>query len=289
LTIIVTALLPDHVIQVSDRKLTWSRGTKVVRQEDRWNKATVFGDWATIAYTGPARLPDQRTDQWVTETISPVTAVDEAINRLWQGANERLKLNQWNPRELAIIVAGWMEDAGKVDPFRAAISNFLLPEQEIGPARDTFDVLMSRQTQAGLGIYVAGRTMPRPAVNALGRTLRRGFKRGISMPAVAMAMVTAARNLNDRWIGESFNAVIVPRPVPGRPFRTVVGGMQSGPNLDNPMALYFPGANAGPEYVMPNFGGAGMALTDISVIPRALSPEEVAARYRAGRPVPRQT
>jgi hypothetical protein len=99
LTIIVTALLPDHVIQVSDRKLTWSVGTKVVRQEDRWNKATVFGDWATIAYTGPARLSDQRTDQWITETISPVTAVDEAI--CCNGVNHRLTASQSSYSKLA--------------------------------------------------------------------------------------------------------------------------------------------------------------------------------------------
>jgi hypothetical protein len=288
MTIIVTALFPKHVVQVSDRKLSWSRGKSIVRQEDKWNKATVFGDWATIAYTGPARLPDQRTDQWITETISPTTAVDEALNFLWEGANERLREKQWNPPDLAIIVAGWMEEAGKLEPFRAAISNYLLPDGKIGPARDEFNVLLSRQREPGLGIYIAGRNMPRRDVMTMGRTLKRAFRRGVSMPALAMTIVNAARGLHDLWIGESFNAVIVPQPVPGRPFRSLIGGMQSGPQVDMPVALYFPGPNAGPEYVMPNFAGGGMAFTDISVIPRALTPDEITGRYRAGRPMPPQ-
>jgi hypothetical protein len=288
MTIIVTALFPKHVLQVSDRKLSWARGKAIVQQEDRWNKAIVFGDWATIAYTGPARLPDQRTDQWITETISRTTMVDQAINELWEKANDRLQQKQWNPPELAIVVAGWMQDAGKVEPFRAAISNYLLPEGKHGPARDQFNVLMSRQQEAGLGIYIAGRNMPRRNFMMMGRTLKRAYRRGVSMPTMAEVIVNAARGLHDRWIGESFNAVIVPEPVPGRPFRGMIGASQGGPQPDLPLALYFPGPNAGPEYVMPNFGGGGMAVTDISVIPRALTAEEVAERYRAGPPMPRR-
>src|SRR5450759_1615313 len=239
MTIIVTALFPRHVIQVSDRKLSWLKGKTMVRQEDRWNKATVFGDWATIAYTGPARLPGQRTDQWITETISRTTSVDEAIQLLLEGANDRLHRKEWNPPELAIVVAGWIQDADKLQPFRAAISNYLLPEGKHGPARDEFNVLLSRQQDAGLGIYVAGRDMPRPDVMTMGRTLKRAFNGGVSMPTMAKVMVDAARGLHDRWIGDSFNAVIVPKPVPGRPFQGVIGAMQGRPQPDSPTALYF--------------------------------------------------
>ena len=289
MTIIVTALFQSHVIQVSDHKLSWYKGKNLVRQEDRWNKATVFGDWATIAYTGPARLPDQRTDQWITETISLTTSVDEAINLLWEAANDRHRRKQWNPPELAIVIAGWMQDGDQLQPFRAAITNYLLPDGQHGPAREQFNVLLSRQQEAGLGIYIAGRDMPRRDVMTMGRTLKRAFRRGVSMPTMAKVMVTAARGLHNRWIGESFNAVIVPRPVPGRPFQGVIGAMQGGPQPDNPLALYFPGPNAEPDYVMPNFGGGGLAITDFSVIPRALTAAEIAERYRAGRPKPGTT
>jgi hypothetical protein len=286
MTIVLTALFPLHVVQVSDRMLSWISAGKVTRQEDRWNKATVFGDWATIAYTGPARLPDQRTDQWITETISPFTQVDQAINRLREEADRRMQANEWNPPELAIVVAGWMEDGNKVEPFRAAISNYLVPNGKVSAVRSTFDILLSRPEQPGLAIYVAGRNMPRKNVSLMGRTMRRTYRRHASMSTMARILVDGARALKDRFIGDSFNAVILPRPVQGRPVQTLFGAMQGTGHPDVPLGLYFPGGGAGPEFVMPNVGGGGSAFTDISVLPRALTAEEVGERYRAGPPLP---
>jgi hypothetical protein len=270
---------------VSDRKLTWVKNSAIVHEEDVWNKATVFCRSATIAYTGPARIQDQRTDQWIADAIAPCTNIDEALERLRAGATDHLSRGHWNPRGLAIVAAGWRREHGQTVPFRAAISNYLEPGGQTGPLRDSFAVLMSNQLAPGLGIYVAGRDMPRTNTLRMGRSIKRGYERRISMKTVARTMIEVARELHDPYVGESFNSVVVPLPS-NESARDVFEAMMEGPKPNIPTSYYFPAAGAYPEYVIPNFACAGFQMTDIIVHPRALTPEEIAERYRAGRPLP---
>lgn len=287
MTMILTAVLPRYIVQVSDRKLTWSINGQVVLQEDRWNKATVFVDKATIAFAGPARLPIERTDQWIAETISATTTVDEALELLWEGATERLARGEWNPPGLAIVCARWKEIDGVLLPGRTVITDYMDQGGAAGRLRDHFYVLDSTQIEPGLSLYAAGQPLPFDKVRTLGRRIKAAYEHGVSMRLIAEIVVSVMRDLRNPLVGESFNAVVLPKPLLGRPVQALLDTVRQGPNLTAPTVYYFAGPSAAAEYVLPNLVGGGLAVTDITVHARAMTAEEVAARYRAGRPLPR--
>ncbi len=288
MTIVVSLLFPTHVVQVSDRMLTFQVGSKTVRQEDKWNKATVFGDRAAIAYTGAARVPDQRTDQWITETLMNVTDVGQAMALLAAAADDRLKRGQIRPPGLTVVFAGWSEQLGQMWPAVGLVTNILTPAGASTAPRPKFDMFSYESHVGGqLGIHVAGQPMPINAKNALARSVKNAVAKGTSMAAVARLTAMKITEMRNPYVGQSFLAVVLPRPVAGRPASTLVGAVQTGPHPDSPCSYFFPAPGADPLYVMPNITGGGVAITDISVIPRALTPEEVKAHFRAGPPKPK--
>jgi hypothetical protein len=288
MTIIASILLPTHVVQVSDRMLTWQIGKRVVRQEDTWNKATVFGDRAAIAYTGTARLPDQRTDQWITETLMNETDIGSAMKTLSVSANERLRLGQLKPTGLAVVFAGWSQRADTLLPAVGLVTNILTPIGTTTGPRNKFDVF-SYESPADdlLGIHIAGQTMPTGSKRTLARAIKNAVKRGKSMAVVARLTIAAILDLKNPYVGRSYLAVVLPCPVPNRPNAGLIGALQTGPHPDAPCSYYFNDPKAAPIYIMPNVTGGGTAITDISVIPKALSADEIKARFAAGRPKPK--
>ena len=288
MTIVASILLPTHVVQVSDRMLTWQVGNKVVRQEDKWNKATVFGDRASIAYTGVARLPDQRTDQWITETLMNETDVGMAMTTLAAAADERLRLGQFKPAGLTVVFAGWSERASNETwPAVGLITNTMTQQGTATQPRSKFDVFSLEYHDPNvLEIHTAGQVLPASSKRTLSRGIKNLVTKGKSPAAVARLTITKINEMKNPYIGRSFLAVVLPRPVAGRPFTGLVGAVQSGPHPNAPCSYFFPTPKAEPTYVMPNITGGGTAFTDISVIPRALTAEEVKARFEAGRPKP---
>jgi len=268
--------------------LTWQVGNKVVRQEDKWNKATVFGDRASIAYTGVARLPDQRTDQWITETLMNETDVGMAMTTLAAAADERLRLGQFKPAGLTVVFAGWSERASNETwPAVGLITNTMTQQGTATQPRSKFDVFSLEYHDPNvLEIHTAGQVLPASSKRTLSRGIKNLVTKGKSPAAVARLTITKINEMKNPYIGRSFLAVVLPRPVAGRPFTGLVGAVQSGPHPNAPCSYFFPTPKAEPTYVMPNITGGGTAFTDISVIPRALTAEEVKARFEAGRPKP---
>jgi hypothetical protein len=71
-TIVISVLTHDGILQASDRRLVWLRsdGSMRLRDDDR-NKAVIFGNRIVFAYTGLADLGPERqaTDEWLAHTL----------------------------------------------------------------------------------------------------------------------------------------------------------------------------------------------------------------------------
>jgi hypothetical protein len=71
--LVLSVLTQDHVIQVSDRCMTFERGDGAVRFEEGHNKAGVFERRIAFGYTGAGEIEDSYGREWMTTTLQGTT------------------------------------------------------------------------------------------------------------------------------------------------------------------------------------------------------------------------
>lgn len=86
MTLIAVLLADEYVLSVSDRRLCWVQGPKVIRREDSENKTIVLCGHYLMGYTGLARIEGKSVQQWVVETLVSVPA-ERYFSSLAQAAN----------------------------------------------------------------------------------------------------------------------------------------------------------------------------------------------------------
>lgn len=77
MTMILTCLTKDFIVQASDRRLTYRQGRKTLFKEDDRNKALIYDNHTVFAYTGLATLSNQKfAIDWAAELLAtPVLAL----------------------------------------------------------------------------------------------------------------------------------------------------------------------------------------------------------------------
>lgn len=137
MTLIITSLSDDTIVQVSDRRVT-RNGVLV---DDECNKAVfvVCKDARfSIAYTGLAEIFGNRTDEWIFNYLTSINAgclsfpdiLKSLHSKLASKAAHLLRLGPY--RKLSFVFAGF----GPPGPFLATLSNF---EGESGKLLDKID------------------------------------------------------------------------------------------------------------------------------------------------------
>lgn len=126
MTLIISALAEDVIIQVSDRLVTWPDGrvwsdnaTKVVCVE--------CADAAfTVAYTGLALIGNVRTDRWIVNALNRNGATNKRFPDLFQDFHTSAARTSSDLRELGVasrnitfVFAGF----GRPGPFAAYLTN----------------------------------------------------------------------------------------------------------------------------------------------------------------------
>lgn len=137
MTMILTCLTKDFVMQASDRRLTETTVEKVVKFKDQNNKALIYRNHFAFAITGMARLVDTPTIDWAAQRLSEKKNLWYAVRHLESGATEQLNSNRIrnyyssfpvSAKRLAFVGAGFAhrEIDGKhiLAPLRVVISNF---------------------------------------------------------------------------------------------------------------------------------------------------------------------
>ncbi len=143
-TLILSCVTPEYVVQVSDRRLTMLDGSVVERPE---NKALFYCGFATFSYTGLAKIGQLPTDEWLMAQLAAAPDFSAALPSLATAGTKALRnvnFSRATPaqrrswRRLAFIGAGFAglkhperlgrsPVADQLHPFLVVISNFFDP------------------------------------------------------------------------------------------------------------------------------------------------------------------
>lgn len=254
MTLIITALADDAVVQVSDRRLTRADGSVVA--EDA-NKAICF-DCAdahvSLAYTGLASIGTTRTDHWLVELLADNRLASEtfpkAVETVARLATERFRAlrHLGERRRLSLVFGGF----GPSGVLMALVSNF---EDSAGKwlpsVSDTFATtfwLRKQNVMRKLDLMVSGAeaAVTGDLAEAIERVRERFLTKSPQQRVDVLVQVLrrAAADPNHGWlIGKECMGVVV----------TPNGGFQ---------ATFHPSEEAALSY-MPHYVRPGMAVRDI--------------------------
>jgi hypothetical protein len=127
MTLVQTLITREHILQVSDRRLTVSTGAVV---DDAYNKAVSWcGDFA-VGFTGIAFIDKRQrkpVSEWIAETLRGQSMVLDAAVALRDGLNAAVsELHDWPDRRLSVVMAGFPQPDSNHQrvPLQLRISNF---------------------------------------------------------------------------------------------------------------------------------------------------------------------
>lgn len=141
MTLILSVLTPDYVIQVCDRRLTYIQ-PKIAVKTDTALKGVLFNYHTVFAYTGLAELPRSRrveaargparpsqpTNIWLAEVLTLGHDLGSALGGLVDEAAEAIKRVRApnSARRQAFIGVGWLRatDEAPLEPALYEIANF---------------------------------------------------------------------------------------------------------------------------------------------------------------------
>jgi hypothetical protein len=278
MTLALACITPEFVTLVADRRVTF--GSEVL--EDVATKVVVVCDRGAIAYSGIARFPVPgrrlddwpRMDEWIVSTLAKykVAALSEAAKVLRAEATTAFKRLSASPEQLrlAFMIVGWsVSSDDRRTPTICLVSNALDDNWEWLPAAESefqqrafFQDNLKKFSLASIGVPV-----PKPVLNDVRRTLRKGFPRGIGPQSVFRLCVLAIRRVAaiNSLVGEHLLGVCVPpcslEPGP----RLLVAGGPSPSTvtfMDFKVSQEF-GSLMGPHFVC---GGSGLTGAKVGVL-----------------------
>src|SRR5712691_4743514 len=90
MTMILTCLTKDFIVQASDRRLSIVDGNNVRPREDHSNKALIYSNCFVFAYTGLAKLDSQSASaiDWAAQQLSEKENIGESVLHLGNRASD---------------------------------------------------------------------------------------------------------------------------------------------------------------------------------------------------------
>lgn len=125
MTLILTCLTQDHIIQVVDRRVTSAGGAL---KDDDTNKAVFYCGGSfnfAVAYTGPDEMGGEPTAKWIGGCIKDIPLINKAMRTVAEPAEIIFRRNV--PCKFAVVATGWRTDnpAQPIQPYVALASNFV--------------------------------------------------------------------------------------------------------------------------------------------------------------------
>jgi hypothetical protein len=194
MTLLLTATTPDHIVQVSDRRLSWPNG----RLKDGFVKGIVTQAFA-CSYTGVAELGGD-TAKWIARILAThAHDPDGGLDALRASATSALNKRRYAGMPLAIVVVGWVIAGPTILPRIRVISNFDVLKPLGGAVEQTFKLVHlhpSRPTRLS-GVFSAGQLMSPHEMATLDRALERLCVSGrASARAVAQLLTEWIRGIS---------------------------------------------------------------------------------------------
>src|SRR5258708_38420117 len=114
MTMILTCLTKDFIVQASDRRLVYLRGRKIIYKEDDRNTALIYENHTVFAYTGLATLSNQKfAIDWAAELLAQPATLQDAMVYLRDCATRLMETHPFSgyperQRRLGFVVAGFI-------------------------------------------------------------------------------------------------------------------------------------------------------------------------------------
>jgi hypothetical protein len=235
MTVILTCLTNEYVVQASDRQLS-ERDEKgrVTPVSQNSNKALTYKNQFSFAYTGLAELPllksgkkgRQTAIEWATERLAEGKNLDEAVDHLKHRVTDLMNSNQLrklpaHKRRLAFVGAGFEEIAygNKLirSPLYLLIENFIQDDgsYQVEP-RDDFRVVKKRlyRGRGVAALYVAGQQLDEARERELTRILRLSVQHHVKPKEIGVLLVQeiqAMAAMENSVVGKHSMCTFVPR------------------------------------------------------------------------------
>jgi len=272
MTLLISCMTPDFVIQASDRRLTFTDGTVA---DDEANKATVFcGHWM-IAYTGLAEVgppaPPRnrpRTDVWLAQLLSdPGLSAKEGFDRIARAAEQEIRSIPLagEQKSHAFVGVGWIarRREGREEPWPAmvVVSNYLDAKGHVtAPPADRFavDAIQLNPKRRYYWSW-AGQQLSGDEAVALNRLIKKAVGRerplGVALLLAGQIRAIAARN---PAVGESLMIGVFPRT--DVPAQAVSMPLTGPPERDRLSFVNLPKQSDSPVRYAPNVACGGMVI-----------------------------
>lgn len=197
MTLILTFLANEYIVQIADRRLTWPNGSLY---DDDTNKAVFFCSRVAVAYTGLAQLEGKPTAEWISLCMKDYTQTESAMNHIATRVENYFQGAKIPDKRLAIVATGWATVNGKlpIRRFVSVASNFMSEGWQFGIC-DKMKVhtrLLDEDQSAHL--FIAGQPLYPRETAALWRQIRRAAKKESTILGVVRLLQSTVQSVADR-------------------------------------------------------------------------------------------
>jgi hypothetical protein len=235
MTMILTCLTKNFIVQASDRRISSIKDNKVQWIDDQSNKAVVYKNQFVFAYTGQAKIPIRKNGQhiyistidWAAEHLSKGKNLDDAVDNLKYRATELMNSNQVRKlpgykRRIAFVGAGFDEvERGSKRirrPLRIMIENCIEADGALlDQPRDEFRVQRTPLKNCDAALYIAGQQLLPHRRIEFARFLRRFVQHNAKPEKVGVLLTSkiqeTAKAMPDdtKTVGENIMCIFVPQ------------------------------------------------------------------------------
>jgi hypothetical protein len=244
LTLILSCLTRDYVVQVSDRRVVAIDGSW---QEDHANKAIFFCGHSCFSYTGIAQLEGLPTDEWLTLKLGTAKALGDGLPLLERTARDAVRAIQFPSsvppskrpaiRRLAFVNVAFVllgapsadrtryqllradsvseASAQNLQPLLTVVSNFFRPpDQWLPKAEREFTVFHRRLDEnEDFAVFPSGQRIPDEDYKRLVRDVGRSIEQSeTGYPAARiLARQVQAVSRNNYRVGSNVLCSLIPK------------------------------------------------------------------------------
>lgn len=284
MTLVLSFLSPQHVVQVSDRRVTWLDGPNAGQiADDDQNKAVLVLNRFAISYSGLATIDGIRTDDWIAKLSSGVRpcSPQRLVTSLRDSATAAFRTRHGDPRfkRHAFVLAGWVRHAPEAPlaPIVIAVSNAL--DETWGwreQAESEFKVSQAALADgAPFSLTETGANLSPSDKLSLQRVLMSCVTRDLPPMEISRLLADAIRRVASKnaTVGENILAVSLPAEATKKPPAMFVSG-ELAMRPDEIGVLNFRAAGD-PLWHAPHLVGGDMEFMHVSVRaePTDLGPE----------------
>lgn len=284
MTLILSFLSRDHVIQVSDRRLSRPRGSTCEVCDDESNKAVVAHNLVAFAYTGLAEVSaETHTDIWLWDRLREAGAqnISATLRHVADSATlefAKLRVRREQLRH-AFVAVGWGRTGGDSGfmPFYATASNALDDSgtRWLPTARDQFRASSAMVLPASTPWHVVshGQSLSDIDRAALHRNIKSCARsNGLQPAAVIRAIANCIRDVarKNPTVGRSLMAISLPRCEAGLA-EGMICPMTSRVPADKAVAMYLPDNIDTRNWYMPHYVGSAGSMSELVI---EVGPEE---------------